>query len=85
MPMIAESVFAMLACARIGAIHSVVFGGFAAGELATRIDDAGPKVIITASCGIEPDRKVPYKPLVDAALDMAATQPEWCSSTRPRP
>ena len=71
MPMVAEAAFAMLACARLGAIHSVVFGGFAARELATRIDDATPKVIISASCGLEPGRVVPYKPLLDGAIDMA--------------
>ena len=71
MPMVPETVFAMLACARIGAIHSVVFGGFAALELAKRIDDAKPKVLLTASCGIEGSRVVPYKPLVDEALDLA--------------
>ncbi|GFG55581.1 propionyl-CoA synthetase [Mycolicibacterium agri] len=71
MPMIPEAVVAMLACARLGAVHSVVFGGFAAHELATRIDDARPKAIVTASCGIEPTRTVEYKPMIDAALDMA--------------
>src|SRR5690606_10773106 len=65
MPMVPEAVISMLACARIGAIHSVVFGGFAAKELATRIDDCKPKLIITASCGIEPGRIVAYKPLLD--------------------
>ncbi len=77
MPMIPEAVVAMLACARIGAVHSVVFGGFAAKELATRIDDAGPKVLVTASCGIEPGRVVDYKPLVDAALDQASHRVEY--------
>lgn len=72
MPMIPEAAMAMLACARLGAIHSVVFGGFAANELKTRIDDARPKVILSASCGLEPGRIVPYKPLLDAALAMAA-------------
>jgi propionyl-CoA synthetase len=72
MPMIPEALVAMLACARIGAIHSVVFGGFAAAELATRIDDAGPKVVVTASCGIEPGRVVEYKPLLDSALAQAS-------------
>ena len=72
MPMIPETLFAMLACARIGAIHSVVFGGFAAPELAKRIDDATPRVLLTASCGIEAARVVPYKPLVDQALALAA-------------
>jgi len=78
MPMVPEAVFAMLACARLGAIHSVVFGGFAARELATRIDDAAPKVIISASCGIEPGRIVPYKPLLDDAVEMASVAPEAC-------
>ena len=72
MPMIPEAVVAMLACARIGAVHSVVFGGFAAHELAVRIDDARPKVVVAASCGIEPSRVVEYKPLVDRAVDLAA-------------
>ncbi|MDB5571319.1 MAG: Acetyl-coenzyme synthetase [Hyphomicrobiales bacterium] len=76
MPMIAEAVMAMLACARIGAIHSVVFGGFAAKELATRIDDATPKLILTASCGIEPGRIVKYKPLLDAAIDLSSAKPQ---------
>ncbi len=76
MPMIPEAVMAMLACARLGAIHSVVFGGFAANELATRIDDAQPKVILSASCGIEPGRIVHYKPLLDGAMDLANHQPE---------
>ena len=78
MPMIPEAVMAMLACARIGAIHSVVFGGFASNELATRIDDAKPKLIIAASCGIEPGRVVEYKPLLDAAIDMARHKPDHC-------
>src|SRR5215468_7202827 len=78
MPMVPETVIAMLACARIGAVHSVVFGGFAAKELATRIDDAKPKLILSASCGIEPGRVVPYKPLLDAAIDLAAAKPEAC-------
>ncbi|MEZ5707946.1 MAG: AMP-binding protein [Blastomonas sp.] len=72
MPMIAQTVIAMLACARIGAVHSVVFGGFAAPELAKRIDDARPRLVLTASCGLEPGRVLAYKPLVDAALAMAA-------------
>ncbi len=76
MPMIPEAVMAMLACARLGAIHSVVFGGFAAKELATRIDDARPKVILSASCGIEPGRIVHYKPLLDGAIELATHQPE---------
>jgi propionyl-CoA synthetase len=75
MPMIPEAVMAMLACARIGAIHSVVFGGFAAKELATRIDDAQPKLVLTASCGIEPGRIVKYKPLLDEAIHLAAAKP----------
>ena len=74
MPMVPEAAFAMLACARIGAIHSVVFGGFAAHELATRIDDAKPRVILSASCGIEVSRIVPYKPLLDAAIAEAREQ-----------
>jgi propionyl-CoA synthetase len=78
MPMVPEAIAAMLACARIGAIHSVVFGGFAAKELAARIDDAKPKLILAASCGIEPGRIVAYKPLLDAAIDLAAHKPEAC-------
>ena len=78
MPMVPEAAVAMLACARIGAIHSVVFGGFAAHELATRIDDAKPKVIVTASCGIETNRVIPYKPLLDAAIDEAKSKPVAC-------
>jgi propionyl-CoA synthetase len=78
MPMVPEAAFAMLACARIGAIHSVVFGGFAAHELATRIDDAQPRVILSASCGIEVSRIVPYKPLLDAAIAEARAKPEHC-------
>jgi len=78
MPMIPEAVMAMLACARIGAIHSVVFGGFAAKELATRIDDAKPKLILSASCGIEPGRLVAYKPLVDEAIRLASYKPPAC-------
>ena len=78
MPMVPEAVVAMLACARIGAIHSVVFGGFAAQELASRIDDAQPKVVVTASCGIEPGRIVAYKPLLDAALTMVESTPVRC-------
>ena len=68
MPMVPEAVIAMLACARLGAVHSVVFGGFAAHELAARIDDARPAVVVSASCGIEPTRIVDYKPMLDAAL-----------------
>jgi propionyl-CoA synthetase len=78
MPMVPEAVFAMLACARIGAIHSVVFGGFAPKELATRIDDARPKVILSASCGIEGARVVPYKPLLDEAIKLAQHKPDAC-------
>ncbi len=78
MPMVPEAVFAMLACARIGAIHSVVFGGFAAKELATRIDDAKPKVILSASCGIEVNRVVPYKPLLDEAIALAKHKVSAC-------
>ncbi len=78
MPMIPEAVIAMLACARIGAIHSVVFGGFAAKELATRIDDAMPKVIVSASCGIEGQRVIAYKPLLDEAIEIASEKPEAC-------
>ncbi len=75
MPMIPEAAFAMLACARVGAIHSVVFGGFAAAELATRIDDSEAKLIISASCGIEPGRIVSYKPLLDEAIEIATRKP----------
>ena len=78
MPMVPETVVAMLACARVGAIHSVVFGGFAANELATRIDDAKPKVIVSASCGIEVSRVIAYKPLLDRAIDLATYKPEKC-------
>ena len=78
MPMIAEAVVAMLGCARLGAVHSVVFGGFAAAELAKRIDDATPKVIISASCGHEPGRVVEYKPLLDAAIDQSTHKPDNC-------
>ena len=78
MPMVPEAAIAMLACARIGAVHSVVFGGFAAAELATRIDDARPKMIVSASCGIEPGRVVSYKPLLDEAIEIAASKPETC-------
>jgi propionyl-CoA synthetase len=78
MPMVPEAVIAMLACARIGAIHSVVFGGFAAKELAARIDDAKPRVIVSASCGIEVNRVIEYKPLLDEALRIAQAQPERC-------
>ena len=78
MPMIPEAAYAMLACARIGAIHSVVFGGFAANELATRIDDCTPKVILAGSCGVEPSGIIAYKPLIDAAIDIATHKPEKC-------
>ncbi|MEO3428826.1 propionyl-CoA synthetase [Pelagibius sp. CAU 1746] len=78
MPMVPEALIAMLACARLGAIHSVVFGGFAANELATRIDDARPKAILSASCGIEVNRVIPYKPLLDAAIQMAIHKPAFC-------
>ncbi len=76
LPMVPEAVVAMLACARLGAVHSVVFGGFAANELAARVEDAKPKVVVSASCGIEVSRVVEYKPLVDRALEMSAHQPE---------
>ena len=78
MPMVPEAVIAMLACARIGAVHSVVFGGFAANELATRIDDAKPKVVLSASCGLEPGRIVKYKPLLDEAIRLARHKPDTC-------
>ena len=78
MPMVPEAVIAMLACARIGAVHSVVFGGFASKELAVRIDDSNPKVIVSASCGIEPGRLVKYKPLLDEAIELAKHKPEKC-------
>ena len=78
MPMIAETAIAALACARLGAVHSIVFGGFAAAELATRIDDATPKLILAASCGLEPGRIVDYKPLLDGAIDLAAHKPDAC-------
>ena len=78
MPMIPEALTAMLACARLGAVHSVVFGGFAAKELAIRIDDAKPKVIISASCGIETSRVIPYKPLLDKAIELASHKPANC-------
>jgi len=78
MPMVPEALIAMLAVTRIGAIHSVVFGGFAAHELAVRIDDAKPKAIIAASAGIEPNRVVPYKPLLDSAIEQAEAKPEFC-------
>lgn len=78
MPMVPEALEAMLACARLGAVHSVVFGGFAANELAVRIDDCKPKAIIAASCGIEPSRVIHYKPLLDGAIDMADHKPDFC-------
>jgi propionyl-CoA synthetase len=78
MPMIPEAIIAVLACARLGVVHSVVFGGFAAAELATRIDDATPKLIVSASCGIEPSRLVEYKPLLDEAIELAAHKPDHC-------
>jgi propionyl-CoA synthetase len=78
MPMVPEAAIAMLACARIGAVHSVVFGGFAPAELAVRIDDATPKVIVTASCGIEPTRTIAYKPMLDKAIEQATHKPERC-------
>jgi|TARA_B100000959_G_scaffold47513_1_gene48614 propionyl-CoA synthetase len=78
MPMVPETTVAMLACARIGAVHSVVFGGFAPNELATRIDDCRPKVILSASCGIEPGRIVPYKPLLDGAIEISSHDPDAC-------
>ncbi len=78
MPMVPEAVMAMLACARIGAIHSVVFGGFAANELATRIDDAKPKAIVSASCGIEVQRVIAYKPLLDEAISLSTHKPTAC-------
>ncbi|MDE4915453.1 propionyl-CoA synthetase [Methylobacterium sp. 092160098-2] len=78
MPMVPEALFGMLACARLGAVHSVVFGGFAANELAVRIEDAAPKVVLAASCGIEPNRVVAYKPLLDAAIAASRHKPEAC-------
>jgi propionyl-CoA synthetase len=78
LPMVPEAVVTMLACARIGAVHSVVFGGFAPKELAARIDDAEPKVVVSASCGIEPSRIVPYKPMLDRAVELATHQPDYC-------
>ena len=78
MPMVPEALIAMLACARIGAIHSVVFGGFASKELAIRIDDATPKAIVSASCGVEPSRLIAYKPLLDKAIELAEWKPQFC-------
>ena len=78
MPMVPEALIAMLACARIGAIHSVVFGGFASNELAVRLDDATPRVVVSASCGVEPNRIVAYKPLLDQAIELATHKPDQC-------
>ena len=78
MPMVPEAVVAMLACARIGAVHSVVFGGFAPAELAARLEDAAPKVVVSASCGVEPSRVVPYKPMLDEAIDRSEHKPDHC-------
>ncbi len=78
MPMVPEAVIAMLACARLGAVHSVVFGGFASGELATRIDDCRPKLVISASCGVEASKVIPYKPLLDGAIELAKHKPRHC-------
>jgi len=78
MPMVPEALISMLACARIGAVHSVVFGGFSAHELAARIDDARPRVVVAGSCGIEPSRVVPYKPMLDRAIEQAEHKPEHC-------
>ncbi len=78
MPMIPETVVAMLACSRIGAIHSVVFGGFASNELAKRIDDAKPKLIVSASCGLEPGKVIEYKPLLDGAISLSKNKPDSC-------
>ena len=78
MPMVPEAIVAMLACARLGAVHGVVFGGFAARELATRLDDAQPKVVVSASCGIEGKKVIAYKPLLDEAIEMAQARPEHC-------
>jgi propionyl-CoA synthetase len=78
MPMVPEALISMLACARLGAVHSVVFGGFASNELAVRIDDAAPKAIVSASCGVEPARVVPYKPLLDQAIELAEHKPDCC-------
>src|SRR5215467_6503759 len=78
MPMVPEALIAMLACARIGAVHSVVFGGFAAAELATRINDATPKVIVSASCGVEVSKVVEYKPILDRAIELSSHKPRSC-------
>jgi propionyl-CoA synthetase len=82
MPMIPVSVYFMLACARIGAIHSVVFGGFAAPELANRIDDCQPKVIVTASCGLEPGKVIKYRPIVDEALSLCKKVEDAANSVK---
>ena len=78
MPMVPEALIAMLACARLGAVHSVVFGGFAANELSVRIDDAAPKAIVSASCGIEGARVIAYKPLLDEAIELSTHKPDAC-------
>jgi propionyl-CoA synthetase len=78
MPMITETAIAALACARLGAVHSIVFGGFAAAELATRLDDAKPKLVLAASCGLEPGRTIAYKPLLDGAIELASHKPQAC-------
>jgi len=78
MPMVPQAIFAMLACARLGAVHSVVFGGFAPKELATRIDDSAPKLVISASCGIEPNRVIAYKPLLEEAIELSSSKPDGC-------
>jgi propionyl-CoA synthetase len=78
MPMVPETVVAILACARIGAVHSVVFGGFAANELSKHITDAKPKVIVSASCGLEPGRTITYKPMLDEAIDLSPFKPDRC-------
>ncbi|MCB1383295.1 MAG: AMP-binding protein, partial [Notoacmeibacter sp.] len=78
MPMVPEAAIAMLAVARLGAVHSVVFGGFAANELKTRVDDCAPKAVISASCGIEPGRVIAYKPLLDEAINLAKNKPDTC-------
>ncbi len=83
MPMVPEAVVAMLACARIGAVHSVVFGGFASHELAARISHAEPRLIVAASCGIEANRVVPYKPLLDKAIELASVKPRCIILQRP--
>lgn len=82
MPMIIESAFAMLACARIGAVHCVVFGGFSPKELANRIDDCNPKLVVTSSCGIEPNKHIPYTPIVNEALKEHCTLPNAANIPR---